>query len=268
MSDIIQVGIEAARVAGAYLLDHFGKEQNIHIKGDRDLVTDVDRQAQSLIVDLIDTHFPEHGIIAEEASPRRPQAEYLWIIDPLDGTHNYIRNVAIFGVSIGIVRNGEYIGGIINMPSGGGELYVAEKANGAYKNNEKISVSSKQALVECSLSFDSGIRYHPDSMLPVLKQLADRAFNVRMFGSSARSLSYLAEGKIDIAVEFEDKPWDCAAGICLIEQAGGKVTDLNGGSMAHTTIGYIATNGFVHKPVLDIVSKYRKNQNKGAERGI
>jgi myo-inositol-1(or 4)-monophosphatase len=90
----------------------------------------------------------------------------------------------------------------------------------------------------------------------MLGEIADRAFNVRMFGSSARALSFLAEGKIDAAVEFEDQPWDCAAGICLIEQAGGMVTDLAGGRMAHTTIGYIASNGKAHEEVLDIIRKH------------
>lgn len=252
MADIIQVGIEAARSAGQYLLDHFGKDQRIHSKGDRNLVTDVDRSAQGMIIDHIERHFPQHGIIAEEGGSRRENAEYIWIIDPLDGTHNYIRGVSIFGISIGIVHNGMYIGGIIAMPSAG-ELYVAEKGSGAYKNNKKIAVSGHRLLAECSVSFDSGLRHAPARMLPVLGALADRAFNVRMFGSSARALSYLAEGKIDVSVEFEDQPWDCAAGICLIEQAGGTVTDLSGNPMAHTTIGYVATNGPTHNAVLDLV---------------
>jgi myo-inositol-1(or 4)-monophosphatase len=93
-------------------------------------------------------------------------------------------------------------------------------------------------------------------LLPILEDVAARSFNVRMFGSSVRSLSYVAEGKLDAAIEFEDKPWDFAAGICLIEQAGGMVTDLAGGRMTHTTIGYIAANTAVHKPVLDIVRKH------------
>jgi myo-inositol-1(or 4)-monophosphatase len=265
MTDIIQVGIEAARAAGAYLLDNFGKEQRIHSKGDRNLVTDVDRNAQKMIIDIIDAHFPAHGIIAEEGSSRSEDAEYLWIIDPLDGTHNYIRNVPIYGVSIGILRKGRYVGGVIYMPPDGGELYVAEEGSGAYKNDKKISVSKLTDLAACTVSFDSGIRHEPDVMLPVLGELADRTFNVRMFGSSARALSYVAEGKIDICVEFKDLPWDCAAGICLIEQAGGKVTDLAGGVMTHRTIGYVATNGPTHATVLDIV---RNNSHKGEHRGI
>lgn len=256
MADIIQTGIEAARTAGEYLLDRFGKEQTVHVKGDRNLVTDADRAAQKMIVGLIERRFPGHGIIAEEGGSVRQDAEYLWIVDPLDGTHNYIRGVDIFGVSIGVVHNARYIAGIIFMPSAG-ELYVGEQGSGAYKNDRRISVSSNSAFTQYSVSFDSGLRHAPDRMLPVLRELADRAFNVRMFGSSARALSYLAEGRIDISVEFEDQPWDCAAGICLIEQAGGRVTDLLGRPMKHTTIGYIATNGRAHQEVLDIVLRTR-----------
>jgi myo-inositol-1(or 4)-monophosphatase len=219
-------------------------------------VTNVDRQAQAMIIDLINKKFPGHGIIAEEGQSRDVDAEYIWIIDPLDGTHNYIRGVPIFGVSIGVVHKGLFAAGVINMPVDK-ELYVAETGNGAFKNGVIMKVSAHQDLKECSVSYDSGIRYHPGALLPILGEIADRSFNVRMFGSSARALSYVAEGKIDAAIEFEDQPWDCAAGICLIEQAGGKFTDLTGGRMAHTAIGYVATNGAVHKPVLDIVRKYR-----------
>ncbi|MFA5101031.1 MAG: inositol monophosphatase [Candidatus Omnitrophota bacterium] len=256
MSDIITTAVAAAQQAGVYLLHNFGKIKEVISKGDRNLVTNVDRQAQAMIIDAIKKKFPEHGIIAEEGLTRDVEAEYVWIIDPLDGTHNYIRGIPVFGVSIGVVRQGKFTGGVIYMPFDD-ELYVAETGNGAYKNGVLIKVSTYRDLKECSASYDSGIRYNPKALLPILGEIADTSFNVRMFGSSARSLSYLAEGKIDISIEFEDQPWDCAAGICLIEQAGGRVTDLSGNPMAHTTIGYIATNGNAHEAVLDIVRKYR-----------
>lgn len=256
MSEILTTAVSAAQQAGVYLLHNFGKIKEIISKGDRNLVTNVDRQAQEMIIDAIKKKFHEHGIIAEEGLAEDVDAEYVWIIDPLDGTHNYIRGVPIFGVSIGVVHKGRFAAGVIYMPFDD-ELYVAEIGNGAYKNGALMKVSAHQDLKECSVSYDSGIRYHPEALLPILGEIADRSFNVRMFGSSARALSYLAEGKIDAAIEFEDQPWDCAAGICLIEQAGGTVTDLAGGRMTHTTIGYIASNTAVHKPVLDIVRKHK-----------
>ena len=256
MSDIITTAVAAAQQAGVYLLHNFGKIKEVISKGDRNLVTNVDRQAQSMIIDAIRKNFPKHGIIAEEGLTQDVAAEYVWIIDPLDGTHNYIRGIGLFGVSIGVVNRGAYIGGVIYMPFDD-ELYVAEIGSGAYKNGDMIKVSTRQALKECYISYDSSIRNDPRTLLPVLGEIADKSFNVRMFGSSVRALSYLAEGKIDVAVEFSDQPWDCAAGICLIEQAGGRVTDLSGRAMAHTTIGYIATNGPSHEEVLDIVRKHK-----------
>jgi myo-inositol-1(or 4)-monophosphatase len=255
MSEIITTAVSAAQQAGVYLLHNFGKIKEVISKGDRDLVTNVDRQAQAMIIDAVKKKFPEHGIIAEEGLIQDAGAEYIWIIDPLDGTHNYIRGVPIYGVSIGVVHKDRFVAGVIYMPFDD-ELYVAETGNGAYKNGVLMKVSARQDIKECSISYDSNIRYNSGMLLPILEDVAARSFNVRMFGSSVRSLSYVAEGKLDAAIEFEDKPWDFAAGICLIEQAGGMVTDLAGGRMTHTTIGYIAANTAVHKPVLDIVRKH------------
>ncbi|MEM7816770.1 MAG: inositol monophosphatase, partial [Candidatus Aenigmatarchaeota archaeon] len=167
--------------------------------------------------------------------------------------HNFIRNINIFGVSVGVVYKRRFIFGCIYMPIDK-ELYVGEKGNGAYKNGKKISVSLRKNLKDCSISFDSSIRYSPSKMLKVLGKISKEVFNIRMFGSSARVLSYIAEGKLDLAVEFYDRPWDFAGGVCLIEEAGGRFTDLRGAPITHNTIGYIASNGIVHKKVERIIS--------------
>ena len=143
----------------------------------------------------------------------------------MDGTHNFIRDINIFGVSIGILCDSEFVAGVIYMPKDD-ELYVSEKGSGAYKNGNRIRVSKTDNLKECSLSFDSSLRYQPDIMLKVLGELAMESFNVRMLGSSVRVLSYVAEGNLDYSVEFFDQPWDFAGGVCLIEEAGGKITAL------------------------------------------
>jgi myo-inositol-1(or 4)-monophosphatase len=252
MSDIIDVAIEAAREAGKHLLSNFGKIRKIETKGDRDLATNLDKEAEKMIVDRVKQKFPHHGIIAEEGERTGTERQYLWIIDPLDGTHNFVRNINIFGVSIGVVRNNEFVAGVIYMPCDD-ELYAAEKGNGAYKNNKKISVSDKNNLKDCSLSFDSSIRYAPKVMLKVLEDLAQGAFNVRMFGSSARVLAYIAEGKLDAAVEFHDRPWDFAGGVCIIEEAGGKLSTLKGDRLSYKDIGYIASNGAVHDKIQKII---------------
>jgi len=164
-----------------------------------------------------------------------------------------MRNIDIYGVSIGIVYKEKFVAGIIYMPKDE-ELYVGEKGSGAYKNEKKIYVSSNDKLKECSISFDSSIRYSPGVMLKVLDKLAKEVFNIRMLGSSVRNLTYVAEGKLDFAVEFHDRPWDFAGGVCIIEEAGGRLTNLKGGVLSYKTIGYIASNTKIHDKVQDIVT--------------
>lgn len=252
MGDMVNLAVDAAKEAGIHLLNNFGKIEKIESKGDRNLATNLDKEAEQIIVDKIKSKFPGHGILAEEGGASSLDSDFIWIIDPLDGTHNFIRNINIFGVSIGILHRNKFVAGVIYMPVDD-ELYVGEKDSGAYKNNEKICVSSNKELKECSISFDSSIRYSPEVMLIVLGDLSREVFNVRMLGSSARALSYLAEGKLDFSVEFYDRPWDFAGGVCIIEEAGGKITDLKGNSVTHETIGYIASNGITHSKILKIV---------------
>lgn len=252
MGDILNLASGAAKEAGIYLLENFGKITNIESKGDRNLATNLDKEAERIIVDRIKDKFPSHGILAEEGGSSNLGSDFLWIIDPLDGTHNFIRSINIFGVSIGVMHRKKFVAGAIYMPVDD-ELYIAEEGAGAYKNNEKIHVSQVKELKECSISFDSSIRYQPDLMLDVLGDLSREVFNVRMFGSSVRALSYLAEGRIDFSVEFHDRPWDFAGGVCIIEEAGGKITDLKGNNVTHETIGYIASNAIIHGKVQGIV---------------
>lgn len=256
MKEIINTAIEAAREAGKFLLDNFGNIDDIKSKGDRNLATNLDREAESIIVRKITTKFPTHKILAEEGGKTGANnSEYLWIIDPLDGTHNFIRQIDIFGVSVGIIYHNEFVGGVIYIPSHD-ELYVGEKGNGAYKNDKKIKVSSRDELKVCSISFDSSIRYSPEPMLKSLNSLAKEVFNIRMLGSSARILSYIAEGKLDLAVEFHDRPWDFSGGVCIIREAGGRLTTLKGEPLSYKTIGYIASNGIIHKKVENIIKPY------------
>jgi len=253
--DMLNLGIEAAKDAGKFLLDNFGKVKEIKSKGDRNLATEIDRKAEQIIVDKIKSKYPRHGILAEENEKRDLDNDWLWIIDPLDGTHNFIRNIDIFGVSIGLAFKEKFILGIIYMPKND-ELYVGEQNNGAYKNGQRIYVSKRDDLKNCSVSFDSSIRYNPKNMLEVLERVVQSVFNIRMFGSTVRVLSYIAEGKLDFAIEFHDKPWDFAGGVCIIKEAQGEFTSLKGTPATPKTRGYIASNGVIHSKVLDIFAKY------------
>jgi myo-inositol-1(or 4)-monophosphatase len=133
-------------------------------------------------------------------------------------------------------------------------MYTAEEGAGAFRNGERIGVSSTDRLERCSMSFDSGIRRSPELTIPALKELGARVFNVRMFGASTVLLTYLAEGRLDFAVEFADQPWDFAAGACLVHEAGGTITAPDGTTLGVSSRSYIASNGHIHDTVLRILA--------------
>ncbi len=255
MAEILDTAVSVAKEAGNFLLENFGKISKIESKGDRNLVTNLDKKAESMIREKVQEKFPNHGIIGEEGGKKNINSDYLWIIDPLDGTHNYIRKISIFGVSIGIIHKNKFIAGTVYMPYDN-ELYSAESGGGAHKNGKKISVSSCDKLNDSSIAFDSSIRYSPEVMLKVLGDLAKEAFNIRMFGSSVRTLTYIAEGNLDCAVEFHDRPWDFSGSVAIIEEAGGELTDLRKNPLTYQTVGYVASNQKIHKQVSEIVSGY------------
>jgi len=173
MKEVVDVAIEAAKEAGIFLWNNFGKISKIEKKGDRDFATNLDKEAEKIIIDKVKAKFPNHGILAEEGGADNVERDFLWIIDPLDGTHNFMKNIDIFGVSVGVLYKQEFIAGVIYMPKDD-ELYVGDKGNGAYKNGEKIRVSSLSNLNECTISFDSSIRYNSKIMLEVLDELAKK----------------------------------------------------------------------------------------------
>ncbi|MBN1621029.1 MAG: inositol monophosphatase [Endomicrobiales bacterium] len=245
--------IEAARKTGKILLDNFGKKLNIKSKGDRDLATNVDLKAEATITGIIKKRFPADNILAEEKKYKPAKSKFRWIIDPLDGTHNYIRGIEAFGTSIALAYENTIVLGVIYMPVLR-EFYFAQKGKGAYLNNKKIRVS-KKILIQTTMVYDSAFRRLRNKKLLYLGKLADRVFNIRMFGSSIRSLTYLACGKADLIVEFDEKPWDCAAGIILVKEAGGRVTDHNGKHWDISMPDYIASNGRNHNDVLRIFKK-------------
>jgi myo-inositol-1(or 4)-monophosphatase len=243
-----EIAVEAAKTAGRILMDNFKKPLDIKSKGDRNLFTQIDLKAEDAIVTLIKKNFPEDDILSEENSHPKPGAPFRWIIDPLDGTHNYIHGIDIFGVSIAVEFEKEVIIGVIYMPVAD-EFYIAQKDKGAYLNDKRLSVS-KRTLEQSTLIYDSSIRYNKGPMLKGLEKLVDEVFNIRMFGSSARHLSYIAEGKAEIDIEFNDKVWDFAAGLLLVEEAGGKVTDFKGNKWSTGMRDYIASNGITHEKIL------------------
>ena len=251
-----KIGVKAAKEAGRILIDNFKKPIKVKSKEDKSLVTNIDLAAERKIVELIKEKYPQDNILSEENKFKISDSDFRWIIDPLDGTHNYIHQIELFGTSIALEFKNEIILGVIYLPVTK-KLYVAEKNKGTYLNGRRINVSQRK-LENSTMVYDSSIRYNKKPALSTLEKIADRVFNIRMLGSSVYHLSYIAEGKIDLDIEFNDKLWDFAAGLLLIEEAGGKATDFAGKKWNSKTKGYIASNGIIHRDVLKIIGENKK----------
>ncbi len=219
---MIDLAIKVAKIAGDFLLERFGKIERINEKkeGQRiTLVTDVDIEAERKMVRLIHRKCPHHDILGEESTAQRKQSDYRWLIDPLDGTHNYIRGIPLFGVSVALEYKGEVVLGVINLPYFN-QLFEAEKGKGALLNEKRIFVSKRDlpqtiALYDSTLPDDKGLR------ISFLERLTKRIFSARSFGSAAVHLSLLASGSVDLIVEYEEEPWDFSAVALLVEESGG-----------------------------------------------
>lgn len=253
MKEILNIAEMAAREAGALLKDNFGKNIVVQQKKDMSLVTDIDKKSEAIIVEIIHSHWPDHSIIGEESGGSFDHSsDFTWVIDPIDGTHNFIRGMKLFGVSIGILKKKEFVGGVIYLPCDD-VLYAAEYGAGAFKNGNRIRVSEYAKPEECTLVYDSGFKQLVDEKTRALAAVAPEMFNVRMFGASVRNLTYLAEGIADVVIEFDDNLWDYAAGVVIVTEAGGKVTNHNGGKLHPDDRKYVASNGFVHDAMLKLL---------------
>jgi len=251
MRGIMTVATEAAREAGAYLHANFRAALTIETKADKSLVTNVDREAERIIVERIEAAFPGHNVLAEERGRTSRDSNHLWVIDPLDGTHNYIRGMRAYGVSIGVLEGEAFVAGVIYMPEPD-ELYTAEQGSGAYRNGERIHVSAQRNLSTCTTGFDSELRVETTQKLHALGDLCSRIFNIRMTGSAARSLSHVAEGVLDGVIEFSEKLWDFAAGVVIVQEAGGRVTRHDGGRLTAYDTTYVASNGLIHESLCEV----------------
>ena len=250
---MIDLAIKVAKTAGDFLLERFGKIRSINEKkqgGRMTLVTDVDIEAEKEMIKLIHRECPHHDIVGEEGTAERKKSHYRWLIDPLDGTHNYIRGIPLFGVSVALEYKDEVVLGVINLPYFN-ELFRAEKGNGALLNGERIFVS-KRNLPETMAVYDSTLRDDKGLKISFLEKLVGRVFTIRSLGSAAIHHSLLARGSVDLIVEYEEGPWDFSAGALLVEESGGRVTDMEGRSWSPYMPRYIASNGRIHDEVLKI----------------
>ena len=252
-----EVAVDAAARAGALLHAHLGGDLAISYKGSpTNLVTEMDRRAEALIVDAIRGHFPEHGILAEERGAVAGASSHRWIIDPLDGTTNYAHGMPIFCVSIALEIDGRLVLGVVNDPSRS-ECFVAEHGRGATLNGAPLRVSTTASLEVSLLStgYQYDIRRVRRNNLAEHNALLLRAQSVREIGSAVLNLASVAAGRLDAFWELSLGAWDVAAGALLVEEAGGRVTSTNGGPLDLAAPSIVASNGIVHDEILQILEE-------------
>jgi myo-inositol-1(or 4)-monophosphatase len=223
-------------------------------EGINNLVTEADHASDKAIQDVIKKAFPDHGIISEETAEVISESEYKWIIDPIDGTINFANGIPICCVSIGLEHNGKMLMGAVYNPILK-EFFFAEKGKGATLNDKKISVSNKDDVLRSCLVTGFPYTYldQPNGPLQAFERLIRRGIPVRRLGSAAIDLCWVAAGRFDGFYEHQLNAWDSAAGFIIVEEAGGKVTDLNGNAYSPYQPGIIATNGFLHDELVEWV---------------
>jgi myo-inositol-1(or 4)-monophosphatase len=249
-NDFVPGMAEIAREAGALLMGYFQQHVKIEYKGDADLVTIADRESEILIRERIKARWPSHDILGEEQGLLDRGSDYRWYVDPLDGTTNFAHGFPVFCVSLGLQHKHQLIAGVVYDPTRD-ELFAAEQGSGAYLNQRRIQTSKIGNLPECLVAtgFPSHKR-HKNPNIHFYHQITLRTHGVRRAGSAALDLCCVASGRFDAFWEFHLNPWDTAAGVLIIEEAGGKVTDFKGGSFQLNSRETLASNGLVHAALL------------------
>jgi myo-inositol-1(or 4)-monophosphatase len=241
---------DIAREAGAFLMPYFRRRVAIEYKGEADLVTEADRGSEALIRKRIKALWPEHDVLGEEEGLIDTGSEYRWYVDPLDGTTNFAHSFPVFCVSLGLAHKGQRIAGVVYDPTRD-ELFTAAKGNGAFLNGEAIHVSTiaelKAALV--ATGFPSHKR-HKNPNIHFYHQITLRSHGIRRAGSAAIDLCYVAAGRLEGFWEFNLNPWDTAAGVLIVEEAGGRVSGFDGSPFQINSNETLASNGILHQPLL------------------
>lgn len=255
MPSYLETAVDIARESGALLSHYLERKVGFELKGEHDLVTEADRASERLVVERLRTHFPSHGIVAEEGGGHESSSEFRWYVDPLDGTTNFAHGFPVFNVTLALEQAGEIVAGVVFDPTRQ-ELFTAEKGGGAYLNNRRIQVSKAQRLEDSLVAtgFPSR-RRHLNVNIHFYYQLAMITHGVRRAGAAAIDLAYVACGRLDAFWEFGLNPWDMAAGLLLIEEAGGRTSDMRGAPSSVQGPHLLADNGALHEEIVQLFGK-------------
>jgi myo-inositol-1(or 4)-monophosphatase len=254
MDEYKKVAIEAAREAGALALSLSQHKINYQSKGTYDILAEADTKSENLIIKKIKENFPTHSILSEESGEKDGETEFLWVIDPVDGTINFERHINEYCVSIALEQNGELVLGVIYQVATD-KMFVAIKGQGAYLNEKRISVSDETELINTLFATENSskmdIRMED---FEILLKICEKIRGVRIFGSGALHLAAVCEGHIDFYYKTRFNYWDIAAGTVLIREAGGKVTDFEGNELNRESKNIITSNSVLHPQVLELVN--------------
>ncbi len=261
-SALLNVMIKAARKAGRMLKRDFGEVEHLQVslKGPANFVTAADRRAEEILREELELARPGYGFLGEEGGARTgSDTTHRWIVDPLDGTLNFLHGIPHFAISIGLERDGTIVAGVVYNPAND-ELFTAERGKGAFLNDTRLRVAGRKrladAVVACALP-------HPgrgDVLLSRGEHIAvqGKVAGLRRFGAAALDLAWVAAGRLDAYWERSLSPWDMAAGIALVREAGGFVTDVEGGEAMLTLGGIVAGNEAIHRDLLQAVKEAGK----------
>lgn len=258
-ADLTESVIALTCETGLFLKSMTGKLQEgmIETKGKMDFVTDIDKQSEKLLLDGLAMLLPKAGFIAEEGTYTNRGARYNWIVDPIDGTTNFIHGVSPFSISIALMEDDELVIGVIHEPMHD-ECFSAWKNGPARLNGKAIQTSKRKSLSEALVA--TGFPYTDftllDAYMGSLRELMGSTHGIRRLGSAAIDLAYVACGRYDAFWEYHLKPWDVAAGTLIIKQAGGQICDFAGGQDFLFGKTYVATNGLIQNEFLNVLKKY------------
>ena len=258
--DFLNIAIEAAITASYTILKDLPKIKDPTYKGKIDLVTRTDTNSENIIKNIISKSFPNHSILAEESGLNQIKSDYLWIIDPLDGTTNFVHNLPIFAVSIGLQYKAKTVIGVVYNPAAN-KLFSAKLNGGAYLNNRTIKPSLSNTLNDSLIV--TGFPYLHDKRwdlsFDIFKDFYSHSQGVRRLGSAALDLCFVAMGRFEIFYEFNLKPWDICAGALIAEESGAKVTDWDGSNYPDSGQRILATKGHIHDEALSLLSNHDLN---------
>ncbi|MCK4641498.1 MAG: inositol monophosphatase [Candidatus Marinimicrobia bacterium] len=257
--NIFQTAIVAAQSAGQFIMENVDKAIEINFKGRANVVTDVDRGAEEIIISMVRESFPDHQILAEETPAINTSSPFKWIIDPLDGTTNFIHGFPAFAVSIAVEYNSDVIIGVVYDPVRK-ELFSAIKNRGAFLNRNQIKVSNIKTLSESLLAtgFPYELQGNFNLNMDIFREMYQNSQGVRRVGSAALDLCYTACGRFDGFWEFDLNPWDVAAGALIVSEAGGKLSDFSGKDFSIYGKQVLATNGLIELEMLFNLAQVHK----------